>query len=578
MEYSLFSNLKFSYKFIRNEKWKLFLFALLNVVSIVINVVWPILSARVIIHLTANEFKQIIYVSLAILVIRILNNFVGHFSRKISQSVHRSALSAIEVELAKNFLRIDSKTVDSSGTGVFIQRMNNDVSRIADVFGRILDMLTNIISTIGVFGAVFVVNKLIFLYLVLTTFVSFLIEKIRASIRYRNDKELRKSREKISSFISEMVRGSKDIKLLNSENSFIEEMKDRINTSFSLQYKMEVTSSRARVFSRSFDSLASYVLITLLVICIKENVFTAASALILYNYSSSCNMFPFFLGNIVETFKDFNLSCNRVRDIIEGDNYPKETFGKTNLKDIKGNFEFKHVYFGYDIDKPVLKDLNFKIKANETVAFVGKSGSGKTTIFNLLCKMYKVNMGEVLIDGKNINDLDKESIRGNITVISQNPYIFNMSIRDNFRLVKENLSEEEMIEASKAASFDDFVCSLKDGYDTVIGEGGVNLSGGEKQRLAIARALIQKTKIILFDEATSALDNITQGNIERAINNLRNDYTILIIAHRLSTVINADRILFLEDGKILSEGSHEELLKSCESYKELYEKELKKDK
>lgn len=577
MDYSLFSNLKFSYKYIKKDNWKLLLFFLLNMISVVISVVGPILSARIIIYLTSSSFKQIIYVALAILLVRVFSIFVNHFSRKISQSIHRTALSSIEVDLAKNFLEIDSATTDKNGTGVFIQRMNSDVTRIADVFGRILDMLSNIISTIGVFGAVFVVNKWIFVYLVVTTMVSFLIEKIRASMRNKHDKELRKSREKVSSFISEMVRGSKDIKLLNSENSFIDEMKNRIQDSFSIQYKMEVTSSRARIFSYSFDELAKYVLITILVLCIMEDVFPAASALVLYNYSSTCNMLSFFLGNVVEIFKDFNLSCNRVREIIDGKNYPKEIFGKEKIKNIKGNFEFKNVYFSYDQDKPILKNLNFKIKANETVAFVGKSGSGKTTIFNLICKMYDVNMGEILIDGININNLDKNSIRGNITVISQNPYIFNMSIRDNFRLVKDNLTEEEMIEACKVASFHDFVSSLKDGYDTVIGEGGVNLSGGERQRLAIARALIQKTKVILFDEATSALDNVTQSNIEKAINNLRNDYTILIIAHRLSTIINADRILFLKDGVIDSEGTHQELLKKCDGYKELYEKELKKE-
>ncbi len=574
MDKGLFSNLKFSYKYIRNQRWKLFLFGFLNLLGVAVSILTPILSARIIIYLTAEEYKRIIFVALAILATGFFTNIINHFTRKISQSINRCALGEIELDLAKNVLRIQNKSIDENGTGVFIQRMNSDVSRIADVFGRILDMTANIIAYIGVFGAIFYVNHMIFVFVVITTFGTFLIEKMRASIRNKNDKELRKSKEKLSSFISEMVRGSKDIKLLNSEEGFINEMDSRIKESFGLQYKMELSSSRSRFFSWTFDDFSKYVLITLLVLGMISNSFSPSNALILYNYSQRSSGFSWMLGNVMEMFKDFNLSCNRVRDIIEGENFPKEKFGKKTIKEINGNFEFKNVDFSYTEDKPVLKDLNFKINANETVAFVGRSGSGKTTIFNLLCRMYDVNDGEILVDGNNINTLNKDSLRGNITVISQNPYIFNMSIRDNFRLVKENLTEEEMIEASKVAAFDEFVSTLKNGYDTIIGEGGVNLSGGEKQRLAIARALIQKTKIILFDEATSALDNITQSKIEEAINNLRDDYTILIIAHRLSTIINADRILFLEDGSIKAEGTHKELLKKSKEYKELYEKEI----
>ena len=189
--------------------------------------------------------------------------------------------------------------------------------------------------------------------------------------------------------------------------------------------------------------------------------------------------------------------------------------------------------------------------------------------------MYDVDGGEILIDGVNINELDKDSIRKNITVINQSPYIFNLSIKDNLKLVKENLTDEEMTNACKMACLDDFINTLPDKYDTVVGEGGITLSGGQKQRLAIARALIQKTEIILFDEATSALDNETQKEIQQAINNMQGEYTILIIAHRLSTIIDSDRILFLNDGHIEAEGTHEELLENCPNYKHLYETELK---
>lgn len=229
-------------------------------------------------------------------------------------------------------------------------------------------------------------------------------------------------------------------------------------------------------------------------------------------------------------------------------------------------------------DLKVLDNINFKVDANTTVGFVGKSGSGKTTIFSLMCKMYNIESGDILIDRNSINDLDEDSIRGNITVISQSPYIFNMSIIDNMKLVKEDVTLKEIKEACRLACLDDFIEGLPDKYNTVVGEGGVTLSGGQRQRLAIARALIQKTEIILFDEATSALDNETQGKIQEAINNLKNEYTIMIIAHRFSTILNCDKIFFIENGKIIDSGTHKVLLNRCSEYKNLYESEIRKGK
>ena len=218
-------------------------------------------------------------------------------------------------------------------------------------------------------------------------------------------------------------------------------------------------------------------------------------------------------------------------------------------------------------------DMSFKV--NETVAFVGKSGAGKSTIFSLLCKLYDNYRGKILIDNIDIKELDRDSLRSNISVISQNPYVFNMSIKDNLRITKKGLTDEEMKKACKLACLDTFIDSLPDKYDTVVGEGGVMLSGGQKQRLAIARALIQKTEIILFDEATSALDNETQKQIQEAIDNLKNEYTIMIIAHRFSTILNCDKIFFVENGKVIDSGTHKQLFKKCIQYKKLYESEIK---
>ena len=285
-----------------------------------------------------------------------------------------------------------------------------------------------------------------------------------------------------------------------------------------------------------------------------------------------------WIEQIFEIVRQYNLSANRIFGILEENEFSKEHFGSKKLKKFEGNIEFKDVYFGYEDNLPVLKGMNFKIKANETVGFVGPSGTGKTTIFNLISALERTEKGIITFDGVDINTLDKSSIRGNLSVISQNAYIFNMSIADNLKVVKQNVTEKEIKEACHLACLDDFIETLPNKYDTIVGEGGVTLSGGQKQRLAIARALLLKTEILLFDEATSALDNATQSKIQEAISNLKGEYTILIVAHRLSTVIDADRILVVNDGVIEASGSHKELLKKSKTYQELYEKEANESK
>jgi len=386
---------------------------------------------------------------------------------------------------------------------------------------------------------------------------------------------IEKKHERLSGLIGELVRGARDIKMLNSEEDFLDELNVKIKTTNEERYKMNKKTFSYSLLINHTKDIQTLLIIVMLIIQMKYEMIIPAVALVIYNYSNNLGFATNMIDQLFEMIRDYNLSTERILEIMNDEKFTKEKFGTKHLDEIEGNFEFENVRFGYD-KKEILKGMSFKIKANETVAFVGKSGSGKTTIFNLLCKMYDIAEGKITIDGININELDKESIRGNITIISQNPYIFNMSIKDNLRLVKRHLKDKEMKEACKLACLDEFIESLPEKYNTIIGEGGINLSGGQKQRLAIARALIQKTEIILFDEATSALDNVTQEKITNALNNMKNEYTILIIAHRLSTIKNADRILYIEDGKILNEGPHEYLLKNCKEYKKLYETEINK--
>lgn len=573
-----FSNLKKAWIYGKGQKKYIIGYIIFNIIFIFINLFVPILSAKAIVELTNNKLAQVVSIGFIIFIVEILRNFANYITSYFRQQIYRETYSKIETTLGAEILRIENQSLDEKGTGLFIQRLTNDASKIADIFVVLNIYLTNILTDIGIFLAIFIINKIVFFYLIVMVCTIFVVEKKRTNTLNAKDKIYRKKSEKVSGFISELVRGAHDIKMLNAENSFIKELDSKIIDLNNEKYKMDGTNRNYLLLSSTITDIFDTGNILLCVFLITQNLLSIPNALVINNYLSRLTSIIYFASQLLEKVKDFNLSSERVFAIMDGEEFGKETFGKKHLGKANGDFEFKNVTFTYANGHKVIDNMNFKIKANSTVAFVGKSGSGKTTVFNLLCKMYDIDSGKITIDGIDIKELDKDSIRGNITIISQNPYIFNMSIRDNLRLVKENLTEEEMIEACRTACLEDFIKSLPDGYDTVIGEGGINLSGGERQRLAIARALVQKTEIILFDEATSALDNETQANIKKAIDNMKNEYTILIIAHRLSTVIDCDRILFLDEGKIKAEGTHKELLSNCKNYRSLYEAELKNNK
>ena len=247
------------------------------------------------------------------------------------------------------------------------------------------------------------------------------------------------------------------------------------------------------------------------------------------------------------------------------------------LKCFKHDIEFEHVTFEYVKNKPVLKDINLVVKHGETIALVGNSGGGKSTLVSLLPRFYEVTKGEIKIDGINIKDYTQESLRNNISIVFQDNFLFSGTIRENIILGKQNAADEEIQRALKMAYLDEFVSTLKDGLNTQIGERGILLSGGQKQRVAIARAFLKDAPIVILDEATSALDNKSEAIVQKAIDNLMQDKTVFVIAHRLSTIKNADRIAVINEGKLVELGNHDELM-SIENgqYKTLYEMQFKK--
>lgn len=275
--------------------------------------------------------------------------------------------------------------------------------------------------------------------------------------------------------------------------------------------------------------------------------------------------------NLSTSIQKMKVSIERLSEILDNKLYKDEKFGIVSKTDILGNIEFKNITFKYpNEEKEIFEEFNLTIPTGKKVAIVGKSGQGKTTIFNLLLRYFDSDTGVILVDDIPIEDFTEDSLRENIAIIRQEPFIFNKTILENLKIIDPYMSLKKIRNACKLAEIDEYIMSLPNKYDTMIGEGGINLSGGQKQRLAIARALLKNSKIILFDEATSALDNENQSKIKQAIDNLVKDHTIIIVAHRLSTIIDADIIYLIDGGKVVASGTHKQLLKKSMIYKNLY--------
>ena len=568
------TNLKKTWKYIKSAKMNLVGYGAVSILEAIISAILPLLSAKVILNITNGVINQLVISALVVFFIEIILYVMYYFKSFFYRRIYQKTLINIQKSLAKEILNLEIAEIDKNSSGLFIDRLNKDTQDIAGLFMEYTYWISYIITNVGVLFTVFVLNKYLFVYALISSIVVFIINRKRIAKQYEVQKELKVLQESKTGLTSELVRGIRDIKVLNANNTILKQINEKI----------EETTKKVKIINiRNFynyienNTRAISDLGFIIIRCFLYNkaLLTIPTFVIIYNYQSKIKNLLTGMVQLSEYNKKFSVSANRVFEVIDNVKFKKEKFGNVEIKKLDGNIIFENVSFGYDKTK-IINDMSFEIKPNERIAFVGKSGAGKTTIFSLITRLYKSNKGKILLDGNNINDLTCSTIRDNMSIITQNPYIFNFSIKENLLMAKENATMKEIREACKMACIDDYIMSLPDKYNTMVGENGVILSGGQKQRIAIARALLMKTEIILFDEATSALDNETQSKIQEAINNLRGEYTILIVAHRLSTIIDSDRIFVVEDGKIVDSGSHRELLKKSEIYKSLYNKDLAK--
>lgn len=569
------TNLKKTWKYIKSAKMNLVGYGAVSILEAIISAILPLLSAKVILNITNGVINQLVISALVVFFIEIILYVMYYFKSFFYRRIYQKTLINIQKSLAKEILNLEIAEIDKNSSGLFIDRLNKDTQDIAGLFMEYTYWISYIITNVGVLFTVFVLNKYLFVYALISSIVVFIINRKRIAKQYEVQKELKVLQESKTGLTSELVRGIRDIKVLNANNTILKQINEKIEETTKKEVKIINIRNFYNYIENNTRAISDLGFIIIGCFLYNKTLLTIPTFVIIYNYQSKIKNLLTGMVQLSEYNKKFSVSANRVFEVIDNVKFKKEKFGNVEIKKLDGNIIFENVSFGYDKTK-IINDMSFEIKPNERIAFVGKSGAGKTTIFSLITRLYKSNKGKILIDGNNINDLTCSTIRDNMSIITQNPYIFNFSIKENLLMAKENATMKEIREACKMACIDDYIMSLPDKYNTMVGENGVILSGGQKQRIAIARALLMKTEIILFDEATSALDNETQSKIQEAINNLRGEYTILIVAHRLSTIIDSDRIFVVEDGKIVDSGSHRELLKKSEIYKSLYNKDLAK--
>ena len=456
-----------------------------------------------------------------------------------------------------------------------------------------VDVITDILSAMVIIIYIATFNLYIALALFVIIFIVITIEKFRTKTKSKNKKFARKKNDKINSLTTEIIRSEKDIKSLGLEEKLSEVSKKYYQEYQTANYKLELVDMNfwaSRNFIVEFFGIFTLILG---VYFIDIGLLTVATFMVIYSNNNNLYNLIWGIGSISDMAVEIKVCTERMFALFNNEIYPCETFGEVHIEHVQGKIEFQHVKYTFvehDMEttgeqnedtkdhkqrKPistntVFEDLSFTIQPNTTVAFVGKSGSGKSTILNLMSKMYTVDSGKVLIDGIHINDFDKNSLRNAISLVNQFPYIFDMTIRENLLLAKKDATEEELNQAIRQSYLSEFVHSLRLGLDTRIGESGIKLSGGQKQRLAIARALLRNSSIIIFDESTSSLDNFAQGEIKKSIDALKGKSTIVIVAHRLSTIKNVDTIFFLDNGKIVDSGTFEELFNRNAQFKEMF--------
>ena len=502
-----------------------------------------------------------------------------YLARTTMLSVAEDIKAIMQQDMSRSLISADTDYIDDKHTGKFISNLTYDVSLITSLVSTtILNLFKDSLTLIGLLSVMFYQNwKLSLIAIIMIPLATFAAKNLGKRIG-KVSTEAQLESGFLNTHLIEIFKNHQLIKIFQQEENENSKLTKIINK------LRDKTKKIGFIFVR-----ATPIMETLTGIMIAALIYFAGK-LVMSDELAVNNFFSFLAAMMlayqpVRSLATLNMgisqglsAASRILTIVDVENKIKEKDTVTKLLIEKGNIEFKNVIFKYEKgNTKVLKSVNLKIIGGEMNALVGHSGAGKSTILNLIPRFFDCSEGDILIDNQSIYNSSIFSLRNNISLVSQNTTLFDDTIKFNIKYANPNASDEEVISAAKNAFADEFIEKLPNKYDTIIGEDGVRLSGGEKQRLSIARAILKETPIILLDEATSSLDAETENKIQKGLSYLTKNKTTLVIAHRLSTILNSKKIFVIDNGKVVSEGSHDDLLKNSSVYKNFYEKQIRKE-
>ena len=530
-------------------------------------------------ELFINKSETLLFVIPSLIVLAfIIKGSSLYLAKVIMIGVAEEVKKDMQTDMFASLIKADTESIDNKHSGKFIGNLMNDVNMIVNLISTaILNLFKDSLTLIGLLSVMFYQNwKLTLVAIIMIPLASYAAKILGKRMSKVTNQQMQRAGS-LTSYLIEIFKNHKLMKIFQKENYERKRANDLILTLKEASKKINIVFVRASPIMEAFTG----VMIALI-------IFISAK-LVMKDELEVSNFFSFLAAMMlayqpVRSLATLNLAvqqglsgAKRVLPVIDDVNKIKDI---ENAKDIdvkEGSIEFKNVNFQYSVgERKILDSVNIKIPGKKMTALVGQSGAGKSTILNLIPRFYNVDDGEIKIDDQSVNNYSLFSLRKNISLVSQDTTLFDDTIKNNIAYANLDASQKDIEDAAKFSYADEFINKLPNHYDTVIGENGVRLSGGEKQRISIARAILKKSPIILLDEATSSLDAETENKIQKAISYLTKGRTTIVIAHRLSTILNSDKIYVIEKGSVVDEGNHEELLNSSVVYRNFYDKQIKK--
>ena len=527
-----------------------------------------------------NKDKTLILIiPIAIIIAFATKGISLYFAKLLMINVSEEVKKLIQIDMLKSFIKADTEIIENKHSGNYISNLNFDVSQItrmlADAF---LSIFKDGLTLLGLLIVMFTQNWKLSLIAIIMIPLASITAKILGKRMNKISTQAQEKSGDLNRYLIDLFKNHKIIKIFQREN--YEKNRSEVFVS-NLKEKSEKI---AAVYIRSTPvmEILTGIMIAILIFY---------SGKLIFNEELAINNFFSFLAAMMLAYQPVKAltkvnvaigqglaAAKRIIPIIDIENQIKENLNSKSLDLTEGNIIFDEVNFSYksNLENIVLKNVSLNLLGGKMTALVGHSGSGKSTILNLIPRIYFPISGNIKIDGQDISEINLASLRKEISIVDQNTTLFDDTVMNNIKYAKPDATDDEVFKAANSAMCKEFIDNLEDGYQTMIGENGVKLSGGEKQRLSIARAFLKKSKIILLDEATASLDSETEDKIQKALNELTQNKTTIVIAHRLSTILNSDNIYVVDNGKIIDSGNHENLLKNSSAYKNFYERQIKK--